>query len=321
MRSHFYNLNSWYDCNDRLLQLWQRPENETLQLFPGVQQALMETLLGLSKQFIIKRKLIYVKELERLIQTQLHYLAIEGFDLVAVAWQDMQSDEWLSQLDDKVLAVVLLDDLPLVAKDLASVAIMDKVLLHKTLCIHLSFNSHFFSEMKSEIHQQEIHLMSMNPYVAVGRFGERGQVASYFSKGLKWDWVSLAESLLLTGQKQDRNRVIAFENMRCADANPLLANNSRFYDRAVIYWEHLDASALRELLLPRVGVEYETLLTTTSLIYWQGGATMGWLKAWGFSDEQIRGCLIVAQYLLGEMFADALTDAYTELISLQSSKG
>lgn len=319
MKTHFYNLDSWQDCNDKIRQQWNFKNSEELHIFPGIHQALMETLLGLSKQFVVKRKLYYLKEVESLIKTQLNYLAIEGFDLVAITLDQLESEDWFIEVDHKTLAILLPDDIPLIAQKIEIKNLLSKTLDKKIFCIHFSFFQHFFAELSEDVHPYEVHLMSFNKSLSVGRFGERAQIASYFSKNLFWDWEQLKEPLQLLRITENPERVKSFESKSVAGSQPLFLENKRFFDRALVYWPDIDASALRELVLEKLNLPLDSSdILTSSLIYWGGLKTMNWLKEFGLSLEQIRGLLIISERILTKELEQALVQSYFELIELQN---
>ena len=100
-------------------------------------------------------------------------------------------------------------------------------------------------------------------------------------------------------------------------------DEDRNFDRAVIYWDDMDSSAVQELVAEKLNYKIqppglESNLECLSPSRWKGYGSLDWLESFGIGPEMSRGVLIVSSKMITENFISALEASREEILKLQS---
>lgn len=118
--------------------------------------------------------------------------------------------------------------------------------------------------------------------------------------------------------KEDKAAIINFEKSCQAFAKtPLYNKANRLYDRAVLMFEDVDGSALRDLLLQDVKGLEPHLIETSSLCRWGRLKGVEWLYHQGYTPEQVRGLVVISSQTLGRELTQNIEGIYRKIKRLQ----
>jgi len=318
--SQFYKQDAWYDINDFLVEnLELDVAKVNLQVFADPHIALMDILFGLARQYMIKRKVFYFANTSPYLERPLQFLSMQSYELKALKYPDDLKDlSWLDQVDNTCLAVILPTDFPFLPKYHDHTGLVSELNSKRVFSIKLSNSYYGNFALPLELPDFAIEINTLGVENCFALVGRRAKSQPIFTMGMNWSKFDQGEFLSrlqspLPKEETTKNKVLNFEKQAVGESQPVCdISDLRYYDRAAIYWEDLDATAVVEILN-----ESESLITTPSLTTWGGLRTMKWLNKLGYSPSQIRGMLIIAADLLSDEFEKKLAAKIAKIKELQ----
>lgn len=310
-------------------------------LHRGLSAALMETSIGLAKQFPFKKKVYYIKGIDPFFDKPMAWLAKDGFNLsplkkeVLFKGVDSLKEELGEELLSKeVLFFLYPEDVSMIGQSFPVESLrkdLDESGITQVRVSHLRHRE-LGVESKLSLLSKEILITSMAADLSISLHGERAKVGPVFSELLTWTEEDLkrAQEQFTSIIKADKNQaeILSFESKKLAGACPHFdAGALRTYQSAVVYWKDMDGYAFIEELSSLLSLKLEppgkeTRLETTSLSRWGGAKTMGWLETLGLEPHQIRGLVLISPELISQnsgdnKFEEAFVKARQNILKLQ----
>lgn len=286
----FRNPYVWDDLNDAVkLKLGA---TVPVRVYQSVHHALLE--IGTSFQVLYSQKRQYLTSLASLgthADDMNVYLSRQGIKGVA---QDPSAP--IDTLDDKKILFWVFDrDDAITGQKFVGDSKLKED--SKIFRIFVSHSLHLHHWPDNNIGETDIYILA-HPETggAVAYFGRRTQnINSYLCPTLQWGY--FANIGHFTPQAENKSWVQALESTNWQGSTTLLTNISdRIYDRAIIAWKTLDASAIRDLLIRDHGVsplDVECL----SLSRWTDTRILNQFGQKGWDANTFRGTLILSARL------------------------
>ena len=327
MHIDFRTFSAWSELNENVAEkLGVDLDKTVVRNYQGVGHALIEVCLGVAKLFPLKKKIYYFKDMNPYFEGALLPLAKEGYKLMALDLEVLQSPEaWLATLSREDLFVLYGVDEPLLSRGY-DLKIFESALKDKSIFkIRLSHGRHFYefdTWRSSPVLEKNMALIyGISPTEALSLIGERGKIGALTANQLMY-FHEPEITWFKTPVPLDAKKIMQFESCHVADFKSYFSpHDLRIYDRAVIYWTDMDGHAVIDRLAKKLDFQLqpaglENRLETTSLSRWGGVRTMNFLKAWGYSPEMIRGTVIISHKLvdLGDKLVKALTEARESIL-------
>ena len=168
------------------------------------------------------------------------------------------------------------------------------------------------------------YIVSINSQLAVAFLGARLKFSAPITSGFVWSDESTKRICegLIDQIVEDKDKIEKFENSGTANSLPLLIQQERVYDRAIIHWKDMDSHALLQYLkqeeLKETG--YETEFESASLTRWGGFKSNDWLIQQGFKNDDLRGTLIIDVQQISESLSDKICQARQYILELQGEE-
>ena len=135
----------WEEMNEKLAQgVFQLDvEKNSINLFWGLQQGLIEITQGLSRQFINKKKVFYVSDLDPLLEDPVKLLARQGYQIQRVTGRELQDPSSLADALDRetLLFLAPLDD-PLLGQSFGLENLQEQLKEQKVFKVFISHALH-----------------------------------------------------------------------------------------------------------------------------------------------------------------------------------
>lgn len=327
MQIDFQPPHHWQELNEQAaVMLGIDLAGGAVKLVPGLPAALNELTMGLVKQFPHKRKVYFFKDLDPALEAPAATLSKDGCVLQTLDAKLLKDPKALAgEISSDALMIVCSEDDPLLGRlqdltHLETVADSKKIFL-----VRVSHAHHRFLPLPKTFARTTLRIHSVNARLAV----------IFHSARMRWP-IQFAESVALPGEvlseveKLKRQDLVnpqiieKFESAKPADCKPVFATGDlRIPDRAVVYWPDMDGFAVITKLAERLKIQLPKLgentpLETTSLNRWRGVRTMDWLRPHGFTDEMIRGTVIIDHRYLNAEMIEHLNDVRAEILKMQN---
>ena len=308
----------WSEYNT-VLQNQLSLKKTVTQGYQGVRHALNEVGTGLARLFPHRKQIYFFKDLDPSYSSMMMDLAADGYELVPLSLEHFENLEWMEQLGRETLMVVYPIDDPIFGRLNTTAEFYAQLSEKKVFQLGVSHSAHFYQGW-SEVHKYEARICSWSVERAVALLGERAQVKARVAPTLSWS-VSELEKASFEMLSMSESRVCRFESKSVADSTALLSGTPRLYDRAVLTWLDMDGYAIVDQLHQLAGSRFQSgsgaLIETSSLSRWGGMKTMNWLENYGYSKNQIRGTLVVAESCLDDEFESLLLQAVNNVKQMQ----
>lgn len=336
MQINFRTSSEWSNLNEHISEyLNLNLEKNWVRVYQTTAQAIIETVVSLSKNFPLKKKLYYLKKMDPAFEAAIMLLAKEGFKVVELGFEVLDApDEWSSGITKEDLFVLYSADDSLFGKtyDLSK---FEKSLNEKNLFqIRVSNARHFYEGLPvpNVLNRNSIQIFNLGYEHALTLLGERARVGSIVAGQLNYQklpdlgWVknprTSSEKLILDFESKNISGAQAF--FKLSDGIPLTVNsNGRIFDRAVIYWPDMDGYAFIDRLAKKLNMQlqapgFDSRLETTSLSRWGGVRTMDFLAVHNLSPEQIRGLVILSSEIVANPnIVQIITQVRNEILADQ----
>ncbi len=319
----------WQELNDKAeAALGIAPNGGSLKIVAGPRQALKEVTLGIVRQFPHKKKIYFFRGIDPMLETAVAGLAAEGCTVQGLDAKLMSRPDELNQaIDADALLVLVSEDDPLLGRLNELEALERLSETAKFFLIRVSHFHHRYLPLTTQFPRHLIRVNSLGPRLAVILTSARVRWPIQFveSTGLPID--ALPSVLTLKNQELVNPMAIErFEDLATTfGAFPAFpAGTHRVPDRAIIYWKDMDGLAVMERLADRMGLLIPaagepTPIETTSLNRWRATKAMAWLVNYGFTDEMVRGSLILDHDLLSPELVEHLKVIRAEILAVQSA--
>jgi hypothetical protein len=317
---------AWTELNDQAEEtLGIKAAGGAVKVVAGTRQALTELTLGLVRQFPHKRRVCYFRDLDPGLEGPVVQLAREGCQILALEGKLLRDPAALeAAIGTDALFVLASEDDPLLGllHDLSPLEALSEK--NKFYLIKVSHAHHRFLPVAKIFPRHLIRVNALAPRLALILSSARTRWPIQFADSVALSADSMQPiARLASPEFIDPAGVPAFESSYPADAKPVFdAGRLRILDRAVIYWPDMDGLSVLELLsrrlkrplsLPGESGAFET----TSMNRWRGVHTMDWLRAFGFSDEMIRGTIILSHSVISPELTQALVAVRQEIMKAQ----
>lgn len=329
MRIDFQARGAWQQLNEDIERRLGLNRDGAAKVFWGLSQALLENLISAARQFPLKKKVYFFRSLDPVIDGVMKHLAREGLSLQPMTLEEFrQPESWIATIGKDTLAVVApVDDVFFGRRHDVS-AIHEALKAQRILQIFVSHGRHRIDGRPIVESPFDLHLLNYSADICLGLFGERARLPHFMTETLPWTedmHRRIVEILELAAVPERKDLIRRFESQGLAGARPHFAldDSDRLFDRAVVYWEDMDATAMIEelaerLSLPLLPPGMDANLETPSLSRWGGIRDMDWLVQQGFTAERVRGTVVIAADLIERAdFAPAFQAARERILELQ----
>ena len=297
-----------------------------IKLVAGLSAALNELTLGLVRQFPHKRKVYFFKDMDPTLEVPTATLSREGCQLQALDPKILQDTVALNaELSSDALMILCSEDDPMLGRlynltHLEALSESKKIFLVRVSHVH-----HRFVPFPKSYSRHLLRVHSLGGQLAMILHSSRVRWPIQFAESvaLPQDVLNEIEKL----KQQDLinpDVILQFEAQRPAESQPIFAPHAlRLPDRAVIHWTDMDGWAVISLLAKRLNLTLppagqNTRFETTSLNRWRGVRTMDWLKSYGFSNEMIRGTIIIDHRSINLALTEHLIHIRQEILTIQN---
>jgi len=292
-----------------------------LRFYENSSHALIEITQGLAKQFPLKKKIFYFKNMSVAFEPALSLLAKEGYQLTALDIGQLANVEsFKAGLDRETLCMLFSVDDPILGLHFSTEQLEVALVTASIARIKLSHSRHVYAKTSGfgfspEIDRNEVRVFTLPSGRALAHMGERLRVGALVASEIDWstkdirtdiksDLVALVNPL--EGNLQDA--ISKFESSGQTFGAEKFSYElpasvaKRFYDRAILIWQDMDGHAVIDRLakslklkLESPGFEYH--METLSLSRWGGVRTFDFLQSYGLSLNQRRGLVIFGSSL------------------------
>ena len=311
-------LESWYDANQELEKSLGFPKDGvSLRLFQGLQMRLLEVCLGLAQVFPHRKIVATHKKFTPFFDAVSVQLSKRGFkveDLSELS-QDQITEFFSANKKDLLLCLSSIDDPCLgVLSDthghLKEQSEKARIFFVESSSLTQSFEA-------TEVGKRSIRLVSIDSKTSIGLYGAKVQIKEFIAPSMDWSKFIIDEiSESLNTRLEDEKKVVEFEKLGIEGSKPLLSGNeNRTFDRALIYWEDLDSSALLGALAAK-GIS--TSLSSASLCHWNDRHVWKYLLEREYTEDQLRGLLVIPVSSISDELTKNLSQSVNEVRSMQS---
>jgi hypothetical protein len=291
-----------------------------VQVYAGFQHALTEASQGLARLFSHKKTIALVTPTEPALEAIAIAFSEEGYTVKNATAQEVADPEWLAPIQNELLFVLMSEDDPVTGR-LNDLSPINAALKEKRIFrIVLSHASHTISPI-ARPHIFEVRVLSLKPEVALIVAGERFRVIPTLASRLPWSDQNPAEDLKI--QSSFEADILAFEDQLPPGFKVYFnKGDARVFDRAVIFHPQLDGSAVIDQLAESSGKKIAlagaaTPYDSSSPCRWNNPRFTDWLLTRGFSEETVRGLIIIdGAYVKG--LGPSLASAAKTILKLQN---
>ena len=303
--------------------------NVIVQAYMGLPHALFEATHGLARLFSHKKTIAFVGHSEPFVEAISNGFMEEGYHVKRVS-EDEAADPsaaWLAPILNDLIFVVFSTDDPITGRlfnrDPINEALKDKRIFR----ISIVHTPRYLSHALSRPAPFKLRLLSHSQGLATIVAGERFRVHPLLASRLPWPIDTVVPDMALIPPEEierQKSAILAFETKLPWGFKPYFkAGELRVFDRAVIFHERIDGSALAEVLAGDRGVKLAGLglpamLESTSPCRWSDVRFTDWLLARGEREEVVRGLLLVDPWLIDSSLTTFLSDAAAKLLKMQA---
>lgn len=309
-------MEKWYDLNQQVHGLLGLSKDQSVRVYPNLQQAVFEIVMGTGLFYSHKKSLAWLKGQTDAFESVMPFLykesfQVQSYSLLHFRTQYLNSVEWVNGLTKDTNFVLRNEDHPLTAEIFDS-ADVDKLLNDKKIfSFVVSHSAHL--KGKFDVLPYQTLICDYGPDLCIGILGSKFktpvQTAKYFNFNSE-----KVSSLIKQAKAISENKMAVeqFEQNMLPPFYPLLeAGKNRIYDRSLFYHEQINADALQTALEKKLNLAGDTLVKSFNLCH-QPNLDLSWWE--GRPRDTIRrGLLAIAADLLAvNGFASALQEAITE---------
>jgi hypothetical protein len=219
--------------------------------------------------------------------------------------EDKKTLFWLSDIDD-VITGQLYQDPP------------SSTLDTKIFRIWISHRKHFYHPPEKAILDNDIFIYAAEKGPVIAHFGKRAvSLQMSLAPLLHWDY--LAPFKGFETQKENQSWVEAVEKEKWAGSESFFKDHpKRLFDRAILVWKNLDASALRELLIRDHQINPDHV-ESVSLSRWNETKLITQFAKRGIADDIFRGTLLLSSQLSTDSALKIKIEATVESLNKMST--
>lgn len=328
MHIDFQSPYAWQELNDKAEGiLGVDAAGGSVKVVAGARQALVEVSLGLARQFPHKKKIYFFRDMDPTLEAPVTALSREGGAVQSLDVKLLGDPLGLSAaIEADTLMVLASEDDPLLGRlnDLAALESLSDT--KKFFLIRVSHFHHRYLPIPGHFPRHLLRVNSLGPRLALILSSVRTRWPIQFAESTGLPAEALTEIARLKNQEMVNLPVIEKFEARAGEfgAKPVFPPGmARVPDRAVIYWTDMDGYAVMDRLAQRLGLPLAapgeaSRLEATSLNRWGALKTMDWLRPFSFTDEMIRGTLIIDHTLLDAGLIETLKEIRAEILAIQS---
>lgn len=325
MLAHFANREKWSALNSKLEEaLKLDAPRSSARLYQGLHHALMEVVMGLARQYPLKKSIYYWKGVDPFIEPVAMAMAREGYQLQALKEEQiLNPDDWIQEVGKETLMVIYPEDDPLLGILHPVEKLEEAFKSIRAFQVKVSHHAFRFREWPKALEKFQIEMYAVRRNLTLTLSGERARFGDWMSEGLIWQESELeAVASLRPVPELNPEKILNFEKHLPQGFTPFFKNSRRIMDRSVFYSEDLDGHAVIESLaqLHKVALlpaGEETRYETASLSRWGGLRTMDWLYKFGLQPNQLRGLVILSDDAVTPDIIEELAWVRADLLRLQ----
>lgn len=278
---------NWFLTNQKIKNLWCQSSlgsqliNNTFRIFPNIPTALFETTVSLAQFYAHKRSVSLIKNQSPYQNFITHYFYKEAY---SVQLSDLTLSD--SELKKDQLFVFSGAQNPITSEQYDLSAI--KSLLHdkKIAFIILNYLPNLENSIWQTVNSYEIHLHVLPNQSVLAIYGDKIKVTPLLNSFLPWPNPILEQIQILanpqtlselnTQTAQQTDDITQFEQNLPAPLRAfhqqIQSNHQRFFDKAIIDCQNINADFLRQNLIDQLNQDKDLLnqkIQTTHLCHWQ----------------------------------------------------
>lgn len=293
-----------------------------IQIYAGIGHAVNEITRSLAALYTHKKTIAIVKSVDPSFERVAVAFSQDGFVVKMLSVDEASKAETWAPLIDELLFVLTTEDDPITGRlyPFEAAAFTGK----RVFRLHVSHAAHRFQPLKRpDLFAAQILSLAPDRALLVG--GERIKIEPAIAPSLFWPEAPSTEIAdLLAPQSTYQNEVAEFEATLPAGFRAYFKpNESRLFDRAVIYHPDFDGSAVidelaatLQIALPAPGQNAK--LESMSACRWQSPRLNEWLLGRGETDETTRGLVVIDGSLIDSSLRVHLETAAAKISRLQN---
>lgn len=301
-----------------------------VQAYMGLPHALYEATHGLAHLFSHKKTIVVLGPIEPIVDQVLIGFSEEGYTIKHLSDEEAgdPSAAWLAPILSDLIFVLFSVDDPVTGRFYDRRIINETLKDKRVFRVSLNHSPRFLSSSMSRPMPFEVRLLSATDELTVVVAGERFRVSPSIAPQLPWrtNREPLDLSLVEAAELEDfKARVLEFEQNLPAGFKAYFksGDDSRIFDRAVIYHEEIDGFALAETLAEATGRKIElagcaNVFESTSPCRWNDPRFLDWLLQRGESENVVRGLLLIDPNVIDLNFREVLSNAASSLLKIQN---
>lgn len=300
------------------------PGRSAARLHPDVPTALNEGVRGLARLFPHKKALAVVKGSGPWFDPLVVFMATEGYQIQEIPFAETQSGStWISTLNKDCLMVLHGVDDPITSRILEKPDWLNALQEKKIFSVAVS-NAHHHGRPPQGILSHQLRILSGGNDGALLVVGDRASRIESLVVGIRPSRRSDLEFLrtIFAESVVYREKIETFEKKGWGGSQTILVSgDERVWDRAVLYWNDLDGSAVIDTLATKLKWTLsdpgeEPRLESVSLCRWGGLSGTKWLREQGYTPEQLRGLVIISGKFADEELGKALAESVASVRQL-----
>ncbi len=294
-----------------------------IQIYGGVGHAISEVTKALAKLYTHKKMIAVIEGVDPTFSKVAVAFSEEGFIVKNISVTDSTRTETWKPLMDELLFVLTSVDDPVTGRlyPFEAAAFSGQ----RVIRIHVSHEAHRHEPMKRP-DPFVANILSLTPDRALMVAGERVKVDPQIAPSLHWvpESVDVVRENLKLQTADLRFDVTEFEGHLPAGFRAYFkADESRLFDRTVIYHPDFDGSAVigelsKTMQIQISGPGETSALETTSACRWESPRFNEWLLARGETVETTRGLVIISSDLIKKGLRTHLSTAAEKIARLQN---
>jgi hypothetical protein len=308
---------NYYDLKRELQRLWKLSPSTSFELFPSPYQSVYEITMGLQQVFPMRKLCLFQKGFHPYADELALRFARQGY---RIEWIDIDGTllENFKEKSREILFLLYSEDQPFTAEYLNDDA-LKRFHDFASFSLGLKFVGYARNEefTPASPTQSLIHVLSDGRCLTT--LGSRFRISLTLSSHLLPSFLSLqdwqgARQPLVEDEKLVREAEAFVIQTLGGVAHPL--SHSRYYDRALMAFGDLDATALRSLMCEK-DKRYEALIPL-GLNFHRSDKSLKWMIKDGTTFEDLQGRLAAPLSCMGASFQSDLKDSVRELRELQT---
>ena len=314
--------NTWSDVNASIREALQIKEPKNyVYAYKGLAHSFKELISHFERFAPHKKKIAYIEGMTPALGALLHFAQDKGYQLVPGDREAVfaNPEDWLDSLDNDVVFVLFPEDHPFTAQKYPWQELDQKVQDRRLFSVRVDHCQCVRPDIGRKLGRYEVSLHCFSESFVLARGGASCRFQSLMADDLSWSVTDIMEVLSEYSEcpQEDKDLVVSFESKGSTywSSLPELKNKDRLFDRALIFWQNLDSSAVRELILQKMqwleGDQESLLLESLS------PCRHPHLQTQEFTPEVLRGLLVIGIDLLRDpQFEEVLLKSVQEVRQL-----